>query len=123
MILPLAKADSDFDIASDDVETIELLRGPIAAAEYGARGTAGVIRITTRRGDRALYGRTRFDYRMETAFERIGSTHPLSSHHHYLMSADGSHPVDINGNPVSWADRVADLNCRADRRGGAANRV
>lgn len=33
-----------------DVERIEILRGPNAAAAYGSRGQAGVIEITTKRG-------------------------------------------------------------------------
>lgn len=38
------------DIDPGDVERIEVLKGPIAAASYGSRGQAGVLEITTRRG-------------------------------------------------------------------------
>lgn len=38
-------------IDPNDVEHIEVLKGPIAAASYGSRGQAGVLEITTRRGD------------------------------------------------------------------------
>jgi TonB-dependent SusC/RagA subfamily outer membrane receptor len=38
------------DLDLRDVERIEMLKGSAAAAVYGARGEAGVIEITTRRG-------------------------------------------------------------------------
>ncbi len=38
------------DINPDDIERIEVLKGPSAAAIYGTRANAGVIIITTKRG-------------------------------------------------------------------------
>jgi len=38
------------DINPDDIEKIEILKGPSAAAIYGTRANAGVIIITTKRG-------------------------------------------------------------------------
>lgn len=38
------------DLDPRDIEKIEILKGSAAAAVYGARGEAGVIEITTRRG-------------------------------------------------------------------------
>lgn len=38
------------DLDPRDIEKIEMLKGSAAAAVYGARGEAGVIEITTRRG-------------------------------------------------------------------------
>jgi len=40
------------DLNMDDVEAVAILKGAAAAAEYGARGQAGVIQITTRKGVR-----------------------------------------------------------------------
>lgn len=39
------------DLNPDDIESIEILKGPSAAAIYGARANAGVVIITTKRGD------------------------------------------------------------------------
>lgn len=44
------------DLNMDDVEAVTILKGAAAAAEYGARGQAGVIEVTTRRGMRAGAG-------------------------------------------------------------------
>ncbi|MCH8030698.1 MAG: SusC/RagA family TonB-linked outer membrane protein [Bacteroidetes bacterium] len=38
------------DLTPDDIETIEILKGPSAAAIYGARASNGVVIITTKRG-------------------------------------------------------------------------
>ena len=38
------------DINPDDIETIEVLKGPAAAAQYGTAAANGVIQITTKRG-------------------------------------------------------------------------
>ncbi|WP_373802181.1 SusC/RagA family TonB-linked outer membrane protein [Bacteroides heparinolyticus] len=40
------------DLASDDVESISVLKGATAAALYGSRGEAGAILVTTKRGNK-----------------------------------------------------------------------
>ena len=44
------------DLNMEDVEAVAILKGAAAAAEYGARGQAGVIQITTRKGLRTGAG-------------------------------------------------------------------
>lgn len=38
------------DVASDDIESVDVLKGATASALYGARGGSGAIMITTKRG-------------------------------------------------------------------------
>lgn len=38
------------DVASDDIESIDVLKGATASALYGARGSSGAIMVTTKRG-------------------------------------------------------------------------
>ena len=38
------------DLSPDEIETIEVLKGPAAASSYGTNGSNGVILITTKRG-------------------------------------------------------------------------
>lgn len=40
------------DIASDDIESVDVLKGATASALYGARGGSGAIMITTKRGSK-----------------------------------------------------------------------
>lgn len=38
------------DVASDDIESVDVLKGATASALYGARGSSGAIMVTTKRG-------------------------------------------------------------------------
>jgi TonB-linked SusC/RagA family outer membrane protein len=58
------------DLNPDDIERIEILKGPSAAAIYGSQAANGVVLITTRRG---APGETRF-----SVTQRVG-THALSN--------------------------------------------
>ena len=62
------------DINPNDIENVEILKGPAAAAIYGARAAQGVVLITTKKG-RA--GQTRYSLRSQTSFDDINRTYPL----------------------------------------------
>ncbi|MBS9522450.1 SusC/RagA family TonB-linked outer membrane protein [Litoribacter alkaliphilus] len=53
------------DLNPNDIESIEVLKGPSAAAIYGTRANAGVIIITTKRG---AEGRTRVSFSQDVGF-------------------------------------------------------
>ena len=53
------------DLNPDDIESIEILKGPSAAAIYGTRANAGVIIITTKRGQA---GKTRVSVKQDVGF-------------------------------------------------------
>lgn len=63
------------DLNPDDIESIEIVKGPAAATLYGIQASNGVVRITTKRG-RA--GRTRFNLFTETGFVEDHNTYPLN---------------------------------------------
>ena len=42
------------DINPDDIESIEILKGPNAAALYGSRAAQGVVLVTTKRGKKGM---------------------------------------------------------------------
>ncbi|MGH7468044.1 MAG: carboxypeptidase regulatory-like domain-containing protein, partial [Longimicrobiales bacterium] len=106
----------DADIDPADIENIEIIKGAAAASIYGSRAASGVIQITTRRGRNAPVGATRISVRSELGKDFVGGEFPLSSHHHYRLSADGSQFVDANGTIVNWSNRTSDPARRiADR--------
>jgi TonB-linked SusC/RagA family outer membrane protein len=55
------------DLNPNDIESIEVLKGPSAAALYGTRGNAGVIIIKTKRG---AAGRPRISVSQEVGFAK-----------------------------------------------------
>jgi TonB-dependent starch-binding outer membrane protein SusC len=63
------------DISPEEIENIEILKGPAAAALYGTAAANGVIQITTRRG-RA--GATRWSAYTETGSLRLDQTWPAN---------------------------------------------
>jgi TonB-linked SusC/RagA family outer membrane protein len=60
------------DINPEEIENIEVIKGPAAAALYGTAAANGVIQITTRKG-RA--GKTRWD-----TFGELGNLHDINSY-------------------------------------------
>lgn len=56
------------DINPDEIETIEILKGPSAAAIYGARANAGVVIIETKRG---RGGETQISFSQDLGYSSI----------------------------------------------------
>ena len=61
------------DINPNDIESIEVLKDAASAAIYGARGSGGVILITTKR---AKNGKTNFNFSMNTGITEITKEKP-----------------------------------------------
>src|SRR6266511_4240452 len=64
------------DLNPNDIESVEILKGPAASAIYVARAAFGVVRITNKSG-RA--GPTRFTFRSTTSFDDINRSFPLQT--------------------------------------------
>lgn len=62
------------DIDLDDVESVEVLAGSASAARFGARGGAGAILVTTKRG---AAGRTVYTLQSSAGFDRAAGLVPL----------------------------------------------
>lgn len=58
------------DVASDDVASISVLKGPAAAALYGSRAAAGVVLITTKSGAGGDKNRVGVDVNLSMATQR-----------------------------------------------------
>ena len=74
------------DINPNDIESVEILKGPAASAIYGARAAAGVVLITTKSG---RSGPTHFTFRSSTAFNDINHSYPLQTG--YGLGSRGIH--------------------------------
>lgn len=66
------------DINPEDVESVNVLKGPAASALYGIRGQYGVIMITTRKGSK---GAKKVNVQLSSAFsiEKTGNFIPLQN--------------------------------------------
>ena len=63
------------DFNPEDIESIEIIKGPAAATLYGTEAANGVIRITTKQG---RGGETRWNVWAETGLVQEKNTYPLN---------------------------------------------
>jgi TonB-linked SusC/RagA family outer membrane protein len=97
------------DINPDDIESVNVLKGPAASALYGLRGQFGVILITTKKGKK---GAKKVDVQYSSAFsmEKVGNFMPLQNiygvgnNQTFLTLASGEKYV--NGNDESWGPKM-----------------
>ncbi|MQA89478.1 MAG: TonB-dependent receptor plug domain-containing protein [Gemmatimonas sp.] len=97
---------STLDIEGMDVESIEVIRGAAASSQYGSRAAAGVIAITTARGQGIPLGQTRFSARTEMGVSQAVEGTYISRFHHYLMDPTNSYYVNAEGQEVPRDQRV-----------------
>ncbi|MFB3040331.1 MAG: TonB-dependent receptor plug domain-containing protein, partial [Candidatus Poribacteria bacterium] len=62
------------DLNTEDIESIEILKGPAASAIYGSRASNGVVLITTKSGKP---GRTKISYKLNVGSTTRSSGYPL----------------------------------------------
>ncbi|PST83345.1 SusC/RagA family TonB-linked outer membrane protein [Pedobacter yulinensis] len=97
------------DINPEDIESVNVLKGPAASALYGIRGQYGVILITTKKGSR---GAKKVSVNLNTSYmqERVGNFMPLQNiygvgnNQTFLTLANGQKYV--NGNDESWGPKM-----------------
>jgi TonB-linked SusC/RagA family outer membrane protein len=92
---------SPLDLNSDNIESIEVVRGAAAAALYGQQAANGVINITTKRGTDIPAGTTRLSTNLEGGISRLGKTLPINQHHRYRVNEQGL-PIDAAGRLINW---------------------
>ncbi len=95
------------DIASLDIESIEVVKGAAAASLYGSRAANGVIQIRTARGSNIEMGKTRITARTEFGQSEIARMLPLNRHHHYNVDPATGQYVDATGKVVPRSLRFA----------------
>ena len=73
------------DINSDDVESIEVVKGAAASALYGSRAGNGVIAVITKRGKGSGISVV---VRNEVGIQDLSHTLKVATHHPYTLAAD-----------------------------------
>lgn len=96
------------DIASDDIERVEVLKGSAATSYYGSDAANGVIQIFTRRGTSLADGRLRVTSRVEGGTSFITKRWPTSGAHWFKLQADGQFLRGPDGSRIPEADLIAD---------------
>lgn len=91
------------DINPEDIESVNVLKGPTASALYGIRGQYGVIMITTKKGGK---GAKKPVVQLNSAFsmERTGNFLPLQN----VYGGGGSQTWRTLGNGDKYVDMMTD---------------
>lgn len=76
------------DINVDDIENIEVVKGAAASALYGSRAGAGVIVVSTKRGDNMAKGESSVRVRNEFGMSQLPKKIDLANHHIYQLADD-----------------------------------
>ncbi len=74
------------DINTDDIESMEIVKGAAAAALYGSKAGNGVIVINTKRGKGQE--KSSVVFRQEVGFQQLAKQIELSEHHPYKLADD-----------------------------------
>lgn len=69
------------NITSEDIESVQVLKDAASTAIYGARGSNGVVVITTKSGEA---GKTRVTYSYDLTYSEVGTTYDLASARDYI---------------------------------------
>jgi len=93
------------DINTNDIESVEVLKGASAAALWGSRAANGVIMITTKDGDA---GKMKMNYKRTMSFDEIHERIPMQD-----VWGQGHNGAYNNAKAESWGDYIP------DRAGGA----
>lgn len=72
------------DINSDDIESIQVLKDAASTSIYGARGSNGVVIVTTKSGDA---NRTQIEYSYNLSSSRVGRLYDMASARDYIYYA------------------------------------
>ena len=95
------------DIASLDIESIEIVKGAAAASLYGSRAANGVVQITTKRGQAVPDNDVRYTVRSEYGESSLGKSPDLlltEQHQYALTDVGGLFIESSTGQPCEWLE-------------------
>lgn len=95
------------DINTQDIESIEIVKGAAASSMYGSRAAGGVIQILTKKGKRGEKNTT-VTFRTEVGFNTLERRFPTSTKHPYLTNPDGTLILNSSGQAQTDPDGLFD---------------
>ena len=91
-------------ISTQDIKSIEVVKGAAASSLYGSLAGNGVIQIITKRG---TTDKPQVSLRFENGFSNIQRSYPLAQNHDQLLDANGEFDVS-SGTLVADPDGIFD---------------
>ncbi|MEQ6119483.1 SusC/RagA family TonB-linked outer membrane protein [Reichenbachiella sp. MALMAid0571] len=110
--LPIASGGRIIDINPNDIKSVNVLKGPTAAALYGLRASNGVIIIETKKGENAMHGKPAISFETSYNFDRV-SRFP-DTQMTYGQGTDGQFNAF---SPHSWGARIDQMGTYTNQLG------
>lgn len=96
------------DIAAEDVERIEVIKGAAASSLYGSNAANGVVQVFTKRGRSLPDGTLQVTSRFEGGVNQMPKRLEFSRSHPYQVDANGDYVLNATGNRIVELDQVSD---------------
>ncbi len=97
------------DINPNDIQSVEIYKGPSAAAIWGSRAANGVIVIKTKSGSFSPNHKMHISLRENIQYDQLLRQEPLQTK--FGQGANGAYMWNL---PFSWGDIIADRSGAAD---------
>jgi TonB-linked SusC/RagA family outer membrane protein len=96
------------DVAPEDVERVEVIKGAAASSLYGSNAANGVVQVFTKRGNSLPDGALRVSSRIEVGTNNLPKKMEFSKSHAWRVDAQGNYVVSATGARQIEADQIAD---------------
>jgi TonB-linked SusC/RagA family outer membrane protein len=95
------------DIAGEDIERIEVVKGAAGSSLYGSDAANGVIQIFTKRGRNLADGKLQVTARIEGGASFLPKSIPNANAHAFVIDDNGDYVRNASGSRVSKPDGIA----------------
>ncbi|MDH3291288.1 MAG: SusC/RagA family TonB-linked outer membrane protein [Gemmatimonadota bacterium] len=96
------------DMAPEDVESIEVIKGAAASSLYGSAAANGVVQVFTKRGRALAEGALQITTRFEAGVNSMPRRLEFSKSHAWQVDANGDYILNATGGRQTEPDQVAD---------------
>lgn len=96
------------DIASEDIERVEVIKGAAASSLYGSNAANGVVQVFTKRGRSLPEGTLKVTSRTEAGINQMPNEMQFSPSHAFRIGADGNYVRTAQGARIIETDQIAD---------------
>ncbi|WP_236979552.1 SusC/RagA family TonB-linked outer membrane protein [Membranihabitans maritimus] len=110
--LPVASGGRTVDINPNDVKSINVLKGPTAAALYGLRASNGVIIIETKKGEGISGGKPTISFETNYNFDQLSLKPDLQTTY-----AQGENGQFVPYSAFSWGPRIDTMGIYVNQLG------
>jgi len=96
------------DIAPEDIERVEVIKGAAASSLYGSNAANGVVQVFTKRGKALAEGTLRVSSRAEVGRNQFPKAMQFSHSHAWEVDANGDYLRNAQGARIIEPDQIAD---------------